>query len=97
MLRQARSLQKQMGKLQKKIAKKKVSASAGGGMVEVEATGKLVITRVTIEPSLVAKGDVGLIQELVKSAVNGAVDKAQDMMNEEMKQVTGGLDIPGLT
>jgi len=97
MLKQARSLQKQMSKIQKKIGKKKVSVSTGGGMAEVEITGKLVVTRVTIEPSLVAKGDVAFIQELVKSAVNGAITKAQDMMNDEMKQVAGGLDIPGMT
>jgi hypothetical protein len=96
MMKQARDLQKKMGKVQKKVAKTEITATAGGGMVTVVMNGKLEVRRVTIEPSLVTDGDVRMIQDLITSAVNAAIQKAQDMMAEEMKQATGGMNIPGL-
>jgi len=96
MMKQAREMQKKMAKAQKKVAKAEITAAAGGGMVTVVVTGKLVVKSITIEPSLVADGDVRMIQDLVTSAVNAALQKAQDVMAEEMKEVTGGLNIPGM-
>ncbi len=96
MIKQARSLQKQMSKIQKKVAKKKVQVDVGGGMVSVEISGKLVVSKIEIEQSLLDRNDKRLLQELVRTAVNSAIVKAQELMNEEMKDVAGGMNIPGL-
>jgi len=96
MLKQARDLQKKMGKIQKRVAKMEITASAGGGMVTVVASGDLSIKRVTIENAVVEQGDVRMLEDLVVSAVNAAIKKAQDTMAEEMKEATGGLNLPGM-
>lgn len=96
MMKQARDLQKKMKQAQKKMAKAEITASAGAGMVTVVVNGKLQVKRIEIEPSLISDGDVKMIQDLVTSAVNAAIEKAQEMMAEEMKQATGGLNVPGL-
>ncbi|RMD86114.1 MAG: YbaB/EbfC family nucleoid-associated protein [Candidatus Dadabacteria bacterium] len=96
MVKQARELQKKMSKVQKRIAKTEITANAGGGMVTAVVNGNLEVKRVVIEPDLVRSGDVRMIQDLVRAALNAAIKKAQDLMAEEMKQVTGGLHIPGL-
>jgi len=85
-----------MSKAQKKIEKAEITATAGGGMVTVVVTGKLAIKSIVIEPSLVSDGDVRMIQDLVTSAVNAGLQKAQDLMAEEMKEVTGGMKVPGM-
>ena len=96
MMRQAREMQKKMSLVQKKVAQMEITASAGGGMVTAVVTGDLVLKQLSIDPKVVAEGDISLIEDLVLSAVNAAFKKAQDTMAEEMKTVTGGLKIPGL-
>ena len=96
MLRQAREMQKKMSQVQKKVAQMEVKASAGGGMVTAVVSGDLILKQLSIDPKVVAEGDLSLIEDLVLSAVNAAFKKAQDTMAEEMKSVTGGLKIPGL-
>jgi len=96
MLKQARDLQKKMSKIQKRVSKMEITATAGGGMVTVVAGGDLSIKRVTIESSVVEQGDVRMLEDLVTSAVNAAIKKAQDTMADEMKEATGGLNLPGM-
>ncbi len=96
MVKQARDLQKKMSKVQKRIAKTEITANAGGGMVTAVVNGNLEVKRISIEPDLIGGGDVRMIEDLVRSALNAAIKKAQDLMAEEMKQVTGGMNIPGL-
>ena len=96
MLKQARDLQKRMGRIQKKVERTRLEASAGGGMVTVVVNGNLDVLEVRIEDALVADGDVKMLQGLLVSAMNAAVKKAKDLMESEMKQVTGGLSLPGL-
>ncbi len=96
MLAQARDLQKRMGRIQKKVERAELTATAGGGMVTVTISGKLVVKKVEIEPQLYDSGDRRMTEDLVASAVNAAIEKAQRLMAEEMKQITGGLSIPGL-
>ena len=96
MMRQARDMQKKMKQAQKRMAKTEITAEAGGGMVSVVINGKLLVRSITIDPTLISEGDTAMIQDLVASAVNAAIQKAQDVMSEEMKQVTGGMDLGGL-
>jgi DNA-binding YbaB/EbfC family protein len=97
MMKQARDLQKKMKKIQKKVERAEITASAGGGMVTVVVNGSLEVRKIAIEDSVVAGGDARMIEDLVLSAVNAAIKKAQDMMAEEMKQATGGMNLPGLS
>ena len=97
MMKQARDLQKKMKKIQKKVENAEITATAGGGMVTVVVNGSLEVKKLSVEDSLVADGDARMIEDLVLSAVNAAIKKAQDMMAEEMKDATGGMNIPGLT
>lgn len=96
MMKQARDLQKKMKKIQKKVESAEITATAGGGMVTVVVNGSLEVKKLSLEDSLVAGGDARMIEDLVLSAVNAAIKKAQDMMAEEMKDATGGMNIPGL-
>lgn len=96
MMKQVQKMQQQMQRVQQELEERTVEASAGGGVVRVVATGKLQITSVEIEPEAVDPEDVEMLQDLVLAAVNEALQKAQDMMQEEMGKITGGLNIPGL-
>ena len=97
MMRQAQQLQKQMAKLQEEIENSKVENSVGGGVVKVVVTGKMVVESIEIDPEVVDSEDVEMLQDLVQSAVNGAIGKAQELASTKMGALTGGLNIPGLT
>ncbi|MBO8170156.1 MAG: YbaB/EbfC family nucleoid-associated protein [Thermoanaerobacteraceae bacterium] len=96
MMKQAQQIQAKMAKLQEEMAEKEVAASAGGGAVTVTVNGKQEVVDVKIEKEVVDPEDVEMLQDLVMSAVNEALNKAQEMMAEEMKKITGGMKIPGL-
>lgn len=96
MLRQAQIMQKKMAAVQEGLKSKEVEASSGGGMVTVKATASQDILSVTIDPSVVSAGDVEMLQDLVVAAVNEALKKGKEVMEQEMGQITGGLRIPGL-
>jgi DNA-binding YbaB/EbfC family protein len=78
------------------MAGKTVEASSGGGMVNIVMNGKQEILSVRIDPEVVNREDIEMLQDLIAAAVNEAVRKSQEMMTEEMKKITGGLSIPGL-
>lgn len=96
MLRQAQVLQKKMAKLQDELNEKTVEASAGGGMVTCVVNGAQEMVSITIDKSVVDPEDVEMLQDLVFSAVNEAMKKAKDMVQEEMGSLTGGMNIPGM-
>ena len=95
-MKQAQAMQEQMAKVQEQAASKTVSGTAGVGIVTVTANGAMQIVSVAMDPEVVKSGDVEMLQDLVVAASNDALRKAQEMMAEEMKAVTGGLKIPGL-
>ena len=96
MMKQARKLQQQMGKLQEELGSKTVEASTGGGMVTVVATGKREILSIEISPEVVDPDDVEMLQDLTLAAVNEALRKAEELATNEMNNITGGLNLPGL-
>jgi nucleoid-associated protein EbfC len=96
-VKQAQELQERLGRIQEEVAAKTVEATAGGGMVTVVVSGRLQVVELRIEPEVMKGGDVQMLQDLVIAAVNKGIRAAQEMMAEEMKKVTGGLQIPGLT
>ena len=95
-LQQAQQLQKQMMNIQTELESAKIEGSSGGGAVKATVTGKMRVESITIDPEVISE-DVDLLQDLVTTAVNEAMDKAQEMASTRMGAVTGGLNIPGIT
>jgi DNA-binding YbaB/EbfC family protein len=95
-LKQAQAMQEQMAKIQQAAAAKTVDGTAGGGMVTVTVSGAMQVVAVKIDPEVIKSGDTEMLQDLIVAAANDALRKAREMMTEEMKSLTGGLQIPGL-
>jgi DNA-binding YbaB/EbfC family protein len=95
-MREAQKLQAEMQRLQEEARTKTVEASSGGGMVTVVATGGGEVISIKIEKDVVNPDDVEMLQDLILAAVNEALKRAQQMMNQEMSKLTGGLQVPGL-
>ena len=97
-MKEAQKLQAQMEQLQAEVAKKKVEATAGGGMVTVEANGKQEILSIKIDREVITPDDPQMLEDLVLAAVNEALRKAREMVASEMSKLAGGLGgkIPGL-
>jgi DNA-binding YbaB/EbfC family protein len=95
-LKQAQEMHSKIAQLQEEMANKTVEASAGGGMVTLVMNGKQQVLSICIDPEVVNREDVDMLQDLISAAVNEAIRKSQEMMTEEMKKITGGLSIPGL-
>lgn len=96
MMKQAQQMQKQMESLQEELDEREVEASSGGGVVTVIVTGKKVIKSIIIKPEAVDPDDVEMLQDLILSAANEALRKAEEMVQGEMGKITGGLNMGGL-
>ena len=96
LMRQAQQLQAKMLHLQEEMATRTVEASAGGGMVTAVANGKQELVSIKLEKEVVNPEDLEMLQDLILAAANAALKKAQEMVSEEMKKLTGGVNIPGL-
>ena len=94
--KQAKMMQEKMAQIQDEIGQKKVTASSGGGMVEVTANGKQEILLIKIEPEVLKSNDVEMLSDLVVAAVNEALRKSKELVTSELSALTGGLNIPGL-
>ncbi len=95
-MKQAQMMQKKMAELQAELEQRQVEATSGGGMVTAVVTGKQQLVSLNIEPAAVDPQDVEMLQDLVVAAVNEAIRKSQEMVQQEMSKVTGGMNIPGL-
>jgi DNA-binding YbaB/EbfC family protein len=95
-LKQAQQMHAKISQLQEEMAEKTIEASSGGGMVNIVMNGKQQVVTLRIDPEVVNREDIEMLQDLIAAAVNEAIRKSQEMMAEEMKKVTGGLSIPGL-
>jgi DNA-binding YbaB/EbfC family protein len=96
MMKEAQKLQQQMLAMQEEIAKRTVEATAGGGMVTVVANGKQELVSIKIDPEVVSKDDVQMLEDLVLAACNEALRKSRELVQQELGKLTGGLKIPGL-
>jgi len=94
LLAQAQQLQQQMMRVQEEARAKTVEASAGGGMVVATMSGGFELRALKIDPQCVDPNDPVLLQDLIIAAVNQAIQKAQDMVQEEMRKTAGGMGIP---
>jgi DNA-binding YbaB/EbfC family protein len=96
-------LQQKVQQIQDQLRQKTVEADAGGGAVRVTCNGQLEVTGVQIDPSMIAaftgegdQADREMIEELITSATNAALQKAQQMAQQEMSELAGDMNIPGL-
>ncbi len=94
MMQQAQQMQSKMQTLQAELAEKEVEASVGGGKVVVKANGGGEVLSIKIDASIVDPADVEILEDLVLSGVRKAIDEGKALAAEEMKSVTGGLDLP---
>ena len=94
LMKQAKSMQENMQKMQESLAEQRYEAEAGAGMVRAVVNGKSELVDIKIDPK--AAGDVELLEDLVKAAIGAASRKAQDGMKEELAKLTGGISLPGL-
>ncbi|MDS0527240.1 YbaB/EbfC family nucleoid-associated protein [Clostridium sp. SHJSY1] len=96
LMKQAQMLQKQMQEAQKEIEVAEFEASAGGGAVTVRVSGKKEVLGINIKPEVVDADDVEMLEDLVLSAVNEALRKADEETTNKMGKLTGGMNMPGL-
>ena len=96
MMKEAQKLQAQMEKMQEEIGKKTIEATAGGGMVTVQANGKQELIAIKIDTEVINKDDAQMLEDLVLAACNEALRKSRELMQQELGKLTGGLKIPGL-
>jgi len=93
MMRQAKEMQE---RLQQQMAEVRVEATAGGGMVTVVMNGAKQVQSLVIDPTVVSKDDVEMLQDLIVAAINDAARKVDDQLGQQMSGMMGGLKIPGL-
>ncbi|TJY38989.1 YbaB/EbfC family nucleoid-associated protein [Cohnella pontilimi] len=96
MMKQVKKMQEQMMKAQEELGSKTVEGTAGGGVVTVTVNGHKKVLNVVIKPEAVDPEDVEMLQDLVMTAVNDAITKADEIANQDMGKFTGGMKIPGL-
>jgi len=96
MMKQVQQMQAKMAQMQADLENTEIEASAGGGMVKVVVNGKNELKSITIEPEVVNPEDVEMLQDLIVAALNQAREKTQEMQQQQMSSLTGGLNLPGL-
>jgi nucleoid-associated protein EbfC len=91
-----KQLQQAQERVQKEIAALEIEASSGGGMVKVVMDGNKAVKSLRIDPEVVSKEDVEMLQDLVTAAVNEAARKVDEAVQEKVGGLTAGMKIPGL-
>lgn len=91
LMREAEKMQKEIEKQQSQLDAVLVEGTSGGGAVKVTANANMKILSVKIDKEVVNPDDVGMLEDLILSAIHNAVQKAEEISNAEMKRITGGL------
>ena len=93
MMKQAQEMQE---RLQREMSDLVVEATAGGGMVSITMNGHKHLLKITIDPEVVSKDDVGMLQDLILAAVNDGHRKVDEAMKQKMGGLLSGLRLPGM-
>jgi DNA-binding YbaB/EbfC family protein len=93
MMKQAQEMQE---RLQQQMSELSVQATSGGGMVTVTVNGHKHLMQIAIDPEVVSKDDIGMLQDLIVAAVNDAHRKVDEALKQKMGGLLGGLGLPGL-
>ena len=96
MMKKIQEMQENMQKIQQEVEATEFSSSVGGGAVEVTVNGAHEVTAVNLKPEIVDPDDIEMLQDLIISAFNESIRKANEAMEKGMEQAKGGLSIPGL-
>lgn len=96
-MEQAKGMQEKMAKIQQDLAQKTIAGSSGGGMVMVTVNGQGDVISVSIEKDVIDPGESEMLQDLIVAATNDAIRKSKELSKQEMAQLTGGLNLPGLS
>jgi len=97
MLKQAMEVKEKIEELKQTLGDERIEAAAGGGMVTVTMNGKFEMESIKIDPEVIDNEDPEMLETLVRAACNEGVRKIQELVKERMTEMTGGIDIPGLT
>lgn len=96
LMKQAQKMAEDTERIQEELHNERIEASSGGGMVTAVATGMSELLEVKIDPQVVDPDDVEMLQDLVVSAVREALEKANEMKQSRLADITGGMGLPGL-
>lgn len=96
MMKRIQEMQENMERVQQEVEATEFTSSVGGGAVEVTVTGAHEITAVNLKPEIVDPEDIEMLQDLIISAANESIRKANEAMEQGMEKAKGGLSIPGL-
>ncbi len=91
LMKQAQRMQRQMEEAQKELEEKEVTAAAGGGAVEVTVSGKKEVTKVKLSEEVVDPDDIEMLEDLIMAATNEALRKMEEVSQESMSKITGGM------
>ena len=94
LMRQAQKMQQQMQEAQERLEEAEYEAASGGGMVSVKVSGKRELSSITIDPQVVDPDDIEMLQDLILTATNEAFRQMDEIAENEMGKVTGGLNLP---
>ena len=97
LMKQAMEMKSKMEAIKAEIAEETVEATAGGGMVTAVMNGRFELLSLKIEPEISNPNETEMLETTVRAAVNEGVRKVQELLKERMSEITGGLDLPGLT
>ena len=95
-MKAAQQMSGKMQGLSEQLRAKKTTGASGGGMIEVEMNGLGEMLGIKIDPSLIADGEIEMLEQLIPAAVNQANAKAKQLHAEAMQEMTSGMDVPGL-
>lgn len=91
LMKQAQKMQKQMEEAQKQMEDKEITASAGGGAVQVTVSGKREITKIKLSEEVVDPEDIEMLEDLIMAATNEALRELDEYSTSSMSKITGGL------
>jgi DNA-binding YbaB/EbfC family protein len=97
LMKQAQGMQGKIAESKERIANLKCDGEAGGGMVSVTVGGSMKVLACKIDSALLQSGDKEMLEDLIVSATNSALEKLMEKQAEEMGSITGGMDLPGLS
>lgn len=94
MMKKVKKMQDDMQKMQDELKQKTVDVTAGGGAVRLVMNGEKQITELKLDAEVIDPQDPEMLEDLITAAVNEAVRKVEDMTNQEMSRITGGMGLP---
>ncbi|HLS68022.1 MAG TPA: YbaB/EbfC family nucleoid-associated protein [Kiloniellales bacterium] len=94
LMKQAQEMQSRMAEMQERLQDSEVVGQAGGGMVQITMNGKHEVRAVKIDPNLITPDEAEVLEDLIAAAVNDARVKIEAFMQEEMQNLTGGMNLP---